>query len=173
MLMNSAESQQLFVPAVIPRRRQKQLMELYPPHVLPPSPINPVKEPLPIKLEDGTIVEWTGEFTPQSTESTLYSSRKRAFKGTKAERTAPVRAKERAARLKGMEKRIAEWKKVITSKELPLTSGQGAGGCKGEAFSTILEHCHCMHYHHGTWVAAVLSETWCQLPLEGVLFAAS
>lgn len=106
----------LWTQAVIPRRRQKILLQKYPADLLPPSATNPVRRPRPIQWEDGTIITWKGSWKRKS-ETSLYSSRRLQangtyFKGTKAERDAPARKQEREERMAGMAKRIEEFRKV-------------------------------------------------------------
>lgn len=84
---------------------------MYPAHVLPPSPINPV-DALPVQW--GSVeVKWVGEVTPKEPKS-IYANRNTLFKGHKRERERPIRQKEVADRMAGMGKRIAEWKAVST-----------------------------------------------------------
>lgn len=97
-------------PAWIPRRRQKQLLQLYPAHLLPPSPINPV-EPVPVQWPSGTVINWVGEYKPKEYKS-IYANRRQLFKGHKRERERAERKAEVDGRLETMDARIAEWKAV-------------------------------------------------------------
>jgi len=97
-------------PPAFSVRRQKQLMGLYPAEHLPPSATNPV-ESLPVKPEDGTLVNWVGKWFPKK-EKSVYPKLNRMFKGTRAERDHNSKIKEREDRMATMEKRIADWKKV-------------------------------------------------------------
>jgi hypothetical protein len=99
------------IPMVFPVRRQKKLLSQYPAEVLPPSPTNPLKSNLPIQLADGTVVAWVGEWK-EAVKTSLYPRRKKMFKGTTAERTRRTRDAQRAERMAGMEKRVADWREV-------------------------------------------------------------
>ncbi|EJT46262.1 hypothetical protein A1Q1_05091 [Trichosporon asahii var. asahii CBS 2479] len=98
-------------PAWIPRRRQKQLLQLYPAHLLPPSPINPV-EPVPVQWPSGTVINWVGEYKPKEYKS-IYANRRQLFKGHKRERERAERKAEVDGRLETMDARIAEWKAEV------------------------------------------------------------
>lgn len=95
------------------------MLEEYPGELLPPSAENPIQA-IPIELEDGTIVEWAGKWASKSPKS-VYGKRRRMFKGTKAERDRAGRDQDRKERMGGMEKRIAEWKKVRSDNRAMLT----------------------------------------------------
>lgn len=97
-------------PPTFSVRRQKQLLSLYPAEHLPPSATNPVAS-LPVQLENGTIVHWSGSWFPKK-EKSVYQKINRMFKGTRAERDHLGKIKERQQRMATMEKRIADWKKV-------------------------------------------------------------
>ena len=98
----------------ITRRRQKILLQSYPPFTLPPSPTNPISDPPRIAWNDGEReleLSWEGDWTPKERKD-IYASRRIKFKGTRAEREKPQRMKEIAERMAGMDKRIEEYRKV-------------------------------------------------------------
>lgn len=85
-------------------------MQMYPSHLLPPSPINPV-EPVPVQWPSGTVINWVGEYKPKEYKS-IYANRTKLFKGHKREREREMRKKEIQDRVDTMDKRIEEWKAV-------------------------------------------------------------
>lgn len=117
-------------------------MQLYPAHLLPPSPINPV-EPVPVQWPTGTIINWVGEFKPKEHKS-IYANRRLLFKGHKRERERAERKAEVDGRLETMDARIAEWKAVsivgvlsrVCRWMIAASSSSPFGAmCRGRAFS--------------------------------------
>ncbi|CAK9781662.1 hypothetical protein CC85DRAFT_281602 [Cutaneotrichosporon oleaginosum] len=105
----------LWTGASINRRHQKLLLQKYPAELLPPSETNPIRHAPPIVWNDGTVITWKGSWKAKA-ETSLYASRRLQangtyFKGTKAERDAPVKKAEREERMAGMAKRIEEFRK--------------------------------------------------------------
>ncbi|ODN80973.1 hypothetical protein L202_03083 [Cryptococcus amylolentus CBS 6039] len=92
-------------------RRQKLLLQQYDPSILPPSPLNPTAEPRPIQWEDGTVINWEGEVLEKAAKQSPYDGRKVMFKGHIDERNKPQKVADRQERMKGMDKRIAAWRK--------------------------------------------------------------
>lgn len=99
----------------ISRRDQSILTAQYPPHVLPPSHLNPIERPPLIRWEgknfSGALIKWVGEWTPKERKG-IYHNRGIMFKGKRRERERLERDDEVAERVAGMDYRIDKWRKV-------------------------------------------------------------
>ncbi|WRT69185.1 uncharacterized protein IL334_006169 [Kwoniella shivajii] len=106
---------------IISNRRQKQLLQFYPAVDLPISDKSSASSSSssflssssrPVKWDEGTTVNWTGELKvkEEPTKNGVYAGRKRMFKGHKDERNREQKIADRQVRLDGMEKRIKEWR---------------------------------------------------------------
>jgi hypothetical protein len=141
--LDEATSSNTHIPAYISRRRQKQLLAHYGDFALPPSPLNAAALAAELRWEDGSVVSWAGDAEAKDTNS-LYGGRKRMFKGHKHEREKPDKMRDTAERMKGMGKRVEDWKKVgggvpVASCLLVLTNSDESGGEREcEATVTLL-----------------------------------
>ncbi|WWC72984.1 mitochondrial 54S ribosomal protein mL59 [Kwoniella pini CBS 10737] len=110
----------------ISNRRQKQLLQFYPPIDLPistKSSSSITSQSRPVKWNKELTINWVGQLPQKRLEKqispeneilpeikSLYSGRKQMFKGHKNERNREQKLKDRQVRLDGMEKRIREWR---------------------------------------------------------------
>ncbi|KAL7421354.1 hypothetical protein Q5752_004239 [Cryptotrichosporon argae] len=103
----------LTTPPPISSRRQAQLAQVYGADLLPSLTVSgsTPAAAAPVKWFDGTLVSWSGTVLAR-TPTSVYGTRKRMFKGHRAERERKGRDEDRRERLDGMERRIADWKRA-------------------------------------------------------------